>query len=279
MKSVLSLNKCLLSMLLGVAAGGVGSAHAGEVLNRVLKEKVLKVATNSDYKPQAFMNAKNELDGFDIDVSKELARRMGATATFVTPGWEIMTAGRWAGRWDIVIGSVTPTAKRAEVLNFPAVYYYTPAAMAVHKDSKAKEISDLNGKTFGIVAASTYQNYLEKKLVLNVAGMPKCEYQVTPGKLRSYGDANELDDLALGDGTRLDAVLQSAPTIKSAIEKGLPIRQLGKPVFYEPLAIATEKGDKEFDDKVASTIQAMKADGTMKKLSQKWYGVDYTTAE
>ncbi|MEO7107694.1 MAG: transporter substrate-binding domain-containing protein, partial [Rhodoferax sp.] len=137
MKSVLSMNKCFVSMLLGVAAVGVGSAHAGEVLNRVLKEKVLKVATNSDCKPQAFMNANNALDGFDIDVSKELAHRMGATATFVTPGWEIMTAGRWSGRWDIVIGSVTPTAKRAEVLNFPAVYYYTPAAMAVHKDSKA----------------------------------------------------------------------------------------------------------------------------------------------
>lgn len=274
-------NKSLLAalLLLGMGLVGAGSASAGEVLGKVLKSKELKVATNSDYKPQAFMNGNNELDGFDIDVSKEIAKRLGATAVFVTPGWEIMTAGRWAGRWDMVVGSVTPTPKRAEVLSFPAVYYYTPAAIAVHKNSKAQKISDLNGKTFGIVSASTYQNYLEKTLVINAVGAPKFEYQVTPGSLRGYGEANELDDLALGDGARLDAVLQSVPTIKAAIDKGLPIRQVGKPVFYEPLAIATDKGDKEFDDKIGSIVAAMKTDGTMKKLSQKWYGVDYTTSE
>lgn len=257
----------------------VGSANAGDVLNKITKTKELKVATNSDYKPMTFMNANNELDGFDVDVAKEIGKRMGAKVSFVTPGWEIMSAGRWSGRWDLVVGSMTPTQKRTEVLNFPAVYYFTPAAFAVHKNSKAKVIADLNGKTLGVVGASTFHNYLEKKLVLNVVGMPKFDYQVTPGNIRTYGDVNELEELALGDGVRLDGVLQALPIIKSAIDKGLPLRQLGKPVFYEPLAIATDKGDRELDDKLATVVGAMRTDGTMKKLSEKWFGMDYSTAE
>ncbi|RJF99331.1 transporter substrate-binding domain-containing protein [Noviherbaspirillum saxi] len=254
-------------------------AVAGETLNTVLKTKELKVATNSDYAPQAFMNKNNQLDGFDVDVAKEIATRLGAKASFVTPGWEIMTAGRWSGRWHMVVGSVTPTKKRAEVLDFPAVYYFTPAVFAVHKESKAQKVSDLNDKTIGVVSASTFQGYVDRKLVIDAVDTPKFEYQVTTKKVRGYGDANELVDLAMGDGVRLDAVLQSLPTIKAAIDKGMPLKMLDKPVFYEPLAIATDKGDKEFNDKVAEIVAAMKKDGTLKKLSEKWYGIDYTTAQ
>src|SRR3546814_2413648 len=64
----------------------------------------------------------------------------------VTPSWDIITAGNWGGRWDMSVGSMTPTKKRAEVLDFPAVYYYTPAAFAVHKDSEIDSLADLNGK-------------------------------------------------------------------------------------------------------------------------------------
>ncbi|CUJ97087.1 lysine-arginine-ornithine-binding periplasmic protein [Ruegeria denitrificans] len=70
----------------------------------------------------------------------------------MTPGWEAMTAGRW----NIVVGSMTPTAKRAEALEFPAVYYYTPAAFAVHEDFDGAIISDLKEKVIGVTPSSTY---------------------------------------------------------------------------------------------------------------------------
>jgi hypothetical protein len=63
-----------------------------------------------------------------------------------------------------------------------------------------------------------------------------------------------------------------------AIKKGYPFRIVGSPVFYEPLAIAIEKNDKEFNDKLSEIVAAMKADGTLSKLSDKWFGVDYTKA-
>jgi len=61
-----------------------------------------------------------------------------------------------------------------------------------------------------------------------------------------------------------------------AIKNGYPFRVVGEPAFYEPLAIATDKGDAEFNAKIAETIEAMKADGTMTTLSMKWFNVDYT---
>ncbi|MFT5708333.1 MAG: polar amino acid transport system substrate-binding protein [Oceanospirillaceae bacterium] len=254
-----------------------GTSYAGDILDTVNNSKLLTVATNSDYRPNSFLGDKNQLEGFDIDVSKEVAKRLGVDVKFVTPGWEIMTAGRWVGRWHMAVGSMTPTKKRAQVLDFPAVYYFTPAGVAVHKDATSNKISDLTGKTFGVVSTSTYHRYLEKNLQIDAVGTPPFEYQITPGKVRLYGDINEFDDLSLGEGVRLDAVVQSIPVIKQAIAKGLPVRLLGAPIFYEPLAIAIDKGDKELGEKIASVVADMKSDGTLASLSLKWHGADYVT--
>lgn len=251
---------------------------AGETLDRVKAENMLTVGTNSDWAPQAFLNDKNEMDGFDIDVARAIAKELGVDVEFVTPGWEVMTAGRWSGRWDIVVGSMTPTAKRAEVLDFPAVYYFTPAAFVVHNDFEGTEIENLNGKTVGVTPASTFHQYLQHSLVIDAKGVPAFDYKVTPGEIRTYGAGlSEFDDLRLGNGTRLDGILQSLPTILKAVESGMPIKQLGDPVFYEPLSIAIDKGDDEFKADIAEIVEKLRADGTLTQLSQKWYGVDYTT--
>ena len=89
-------------------------AQAGEVLDRVLAAKNLKVATDASWAPQSFMNDKNEMDGFDVDIAKEIGKHLGVSVEFVTPGWDIITAGNWQGRWDMHVGSMTPTKKRAE---------------------------------------------------------------------------------------------------------------------------------------------------------------------
>lgn len=272
--------RILIGALLGAVAGlGSVSVQAGEALDTIMKDKMLVVGSNSDYRPNAFMGDNNQLQGFDIDVSKEIAKRMGVDVKFVTPGWEVMTAGRWSGRWHMVVGSMTPTKARAEVLDFPAVYYYTPAAFAVHKNSKAEKVEDLNGKTIGVVGSSTYHKYLQHNLEINAVGAPSFDYKVKPGEIKLYGDINEFDELALGDGVRLDGLAQSVTVIQEAIKKGLPIKQLGDPIFYEPLAIAIDKGDKELADKLASIVEEMKKDGTLAKLSTKWHGTDLVTTK
>jgi len=63
------------------------------------------------------------------------------------------------------------------------------------------------------------------------------------------------------------------------VKAGYPIKQIGDPVFYEPLAIAIEHGDKELNEKIAEAVKGMQSDGTLSKLSVKWYGVDYTVVK
>jgi len=261
-------------------AFSVPPANAGAVLDRVLAAKTLKVATDANWAPQSFMNDKNELDGFDVDVAKDIGKRLGVSVEFVTPGWDIITAGNWSGRWDMHVGSMTPTKKRAEIFDFPGVYYYTPAAVAVHKDSKAMTLADLNDKTIGTTATSTFEAYAKQDLTLDAAGAPAFKYEFKPKDVKSYSNTTTaFDDLRLGDGTRLDAVVSSLPSIIDAEKAGYPIKQLGAPVFYEPLAVATEHGDAEFDAKISEAVKGMQSDGTLSKLSVKWYGVDYTVVK
>lgn len=270
-------NRPQLTLAAMALALGAYPAHAGAVLDRVLAAGTLKVATDANWAPQSFLNSSNELDGFDVDVAKAIGKHLGVKVEFITPGWDIITAGHWAGRWDMHAGSMTPTKKRAEIFDFPAVYYYTPAAVAVHKDSKAKTLADLDGKVVGATSTSTFEAYAKKDLTLDAAGAPPFEYKLNPKEVRSYENSTTaFDDLRLGDGVRLDAVVSSLPSILDAEKAGYPIKQLGDPVFYEPLAIAIERGDPELSAKIGDAVKAMKEDGTLSKLSEKWYGQDYS---
>lgn len=253
-------------------------AQAGEVLDRVTSKGVMVMSTDPEYPPQSSLNDKNEFEGFDIDVGREIARRLGVKIEFVTPGWDVLTAGMWSGRWDLSVGSMTPTQARREVLDFPAVYYYTPAALIVHADNTTiTQPSDASGKTIGVGIATTYENYLKKDLVIDAEGAPPFEFQIDDAKIRTYDtDLLAVDDLRLGDGVRLDAVITALPTAAGAIDQGFPLKVVGDALFLEPLSVAIDKGDPEWGAKLAEVIAGMHADGTLSELSQKWYKADLT---
>ena len=82
---------------------------AGGLLAKVLAAKKLVVSTDPNYAPQSFLKPDGTFEGFDIDVATEIAKRLGVEVEFETPGWDIITAGSWAGRWDISVGSMTIT--------------------------------------------------------------------------------------------------------------------------------------------------------------------------
>ena len=266
------------AVLIGLLS--VTSANAGDVLDKIMSSKTLKVATDANWPPQSFINADNVMDGFDVDVAREIAKRLGAEIEFITPSWDIITAGNWNGRWDMHVGSMTPTKQRAKILSFPAVYYYTPAAAAVHKSSKISTVSGLSGKNIGTGTGTTFELYLQKSLTMDAEGAPAFDFQIDDAVIKSYETSTiALDDLRLGDGVRLDGVISSLPTILEAIESGYPLKVVGSPIFYEPLAVTIDLGDNELNAKVASIVAAMRKDGVLSKISKKWYGVDYATVK
>ncbi|MER8570200.1 transporter substrate-binding domain-containing protein [Mesorhizobium sp. M0924] len=250
------------------------SAHAGEVLDRVLATKTLTVATDSAFPLASFIDNKGQLDGFDIEVARGIAAYMGVEAKFVTPGWDIITSGRWAGRWDLAMGQMTPTAPRAKLFDFPAEYIYGNSVAVVHKDSKATKPSDLDGKVVGVGAGSSEESYAKHTLELYHA--PQVKFQFTPSEVKSYQSTKPADDLRLGDGVRLDGILGEELDVKAMIKAGYPLKIIGGSLVSAPAVIAVLHGDKEFSDKVAAATKSMREDGTLSKLSIKWYGSDQT---
>lgn len=272
----------LTALALLVACGSPAPAAGDDLLDKVKSAGKLLVSTDPNYKPQSFLNDKGELDGFDVEVAKEIGKRLGVEVEFVTPDWDMITAGNWGGRWDLSIGSMTITEDRSQVLWFTDPYYYTPASFAVHRDNTSiTQPSDLAGKTVGLGTATTYESYLQGSLKM-IGGVIAYD-RPTGVEIKPYStDAEAIQDLALGDGVRLDAVMSAQPTIKQAIDGGSPLKFVGDPAYFEPLAGALDKSRGTSDKMLAELnkiIAAMHADGTLTALSQKWYGLDLTSTD
>lgn len=120
--------------------------------------------------------------GFDVDVANEIGKRLGVTVSFETPDWATLTGGRWQGRYDVGVGSVTPTKARAKVIDFAGVYYYSPYVYVVHKDSEAKSVADLKGKVIGVETATTSEDFARRQLEIDAPGLPRSSTSWNPVK-------------------------------------------------------------------------------------------------
>ena len=279
------------------AAPTQAPAMAADYLSDVLQRGTLVISTDPAYPPQselvenatrpadtkcsADQHTASEFKGFDIDVAVEIAKRLGVEACFVTPDWTLITGGSWSDRWDISVGSMTITPERMKALYFTQPYYTTPAAVFVHKDNTTfTKPEDLSGKKVGACNGCTYESYLDGSLVIPGE---KIDYLIKNPQFKGYDtDTSALQDLALGDGVRLDGVLTAEPTGQAFIANGQPIKELGGPIFFEYLAAAIDKkagkDPVSLVKKVTAVIQQMHSDGILLKLSQQYYGTDLTTA-
>jgi polar amino acid transport system substrate-binding protein len=265
-------------------ATGSESPAGDDLLARIMEDGVIRVSTDPAYPPQSSLNPDTgEYEGFDIDVATEIATRLGVDIAWETPAWNALVAGGWSDRWDMSVGSMTVTAERAEVLYFADAYYFTPASVAVYEDntSVADLDTDLDGATIGVCGSCTYDFFLQK--TLDIPGYT-FDFIIDDADIQTYDtDSTAIQDLSLGDGVRLDAVISSKTTLEGAINKGKPIKLVGEPVFYEPLAVAFDKSApleaSSLVEKVNSIIAEMHADGTLTELSMKWYDEDFTQAQ
>lgn len=264
-------------------AAPTGAEPAGDdLLAKIKADGVIRVSTDPAYPPQSELDPKTgEYVGFDIDVANEIAKRMGVTVEWETPSWDTITAGSWNDRWDMSVGSMTVTPERDEVLQFSTPYYYTPAVVLVHADNT--DITDvatqLDGKRIGVCGACTYDFYLQK--TLEIPG-ETIEFQIDDADIKTYDtDSTAVQDLSLGDGDRLDAVITSITVGEGAADKGKPVKIVGEPVFYEPLAVAIDRSSTldgaSLTAEVSRIVDEMRSDGTLTALSDQWFGQDLTT--
>jgi polar amino acid transport system substrate-binding protein len=249
----------------------------GGLLDKVLKAGKIVMSTDPQYPPQSSLKTDGTYEGFDIDVGTEIAKRLGVEIAFETPDWDALTAGAWGGRWDFSVGSMTITSKRQEVLDFTDPYYFTPAQMATSTASGITTLDGLAGKTVCVGEATTYLDWLNGELDFGT------ESPTTKAPAGATATTLKTDRLCAetwkAGRTDFEGWLSSSTTVEQAIKDGLPLVKVGDPVFYEPLAVAFDKAGPDASDlvtRVNQILTEMRDDGTLKTLSEKWFGLDLT---
>ena len=297
MKKTIMIVSLMAVAALVLSACGGGGATADNLLDDIKNRGYILVSTDPNYEPQSFLNTEgkrpsdttcpsdalttDEMQGFDVDVAKAIGDALGVETCFATPNWDIITAGNWADKWDVSVGSMTITTERQKVLDFSVPYYYTPAVVAVSADTNYASIDDLAGMALCAGASTTYETWLNRgDLGLpasSIYAQPPADITVVPL------DTDQECAQALAAG-REDFVgyVTSQTVVNANIAAGLPVKQLGSPVFSEDLAAAFDKNSTLPTDtlrtEVNNTITTMHNDGTLTELSLTWFGEDITMA-
>lgn len=264
------------------APSAAATVDPSSLLGIVLSTGKIRISTDPNYKPFSFANPDGTYEGFDTATALEAVKRLSAklgkeiTIDWQTPGWDLITAGSWGGRWDISIGSMSVTVGRAKVVDFAEPYYYDSGAVAVPKDSPIKSLAELDGKTFCVGTATTYEQWLSGTLEIvdpNIV-KPPANPQVT-----GLPTDNECIQ-AVNSGRKFDAIVANANGLADAVKTGAKIRVLeGPPIFTVSVAFALDKSgpdDKALVAMLNEIVTEMHADGTLSKLSTKWLAKDVT---
>lgn len=270
-----------------------------DMLADIMKRGYILVSTDPNYEPQSFLNTQGkrpadtkcpsdalttaEMQGFDVDVAKAIGDSLSVETCFATPSWDAITAGNWANKWDLSVGSMTVTVDRQKILDFSVPYYYTPAVVAVAKDSGITALDGISGKTICAGAATTYESWLNNDMA--GLGLPESSiYSKVPANVTATTLETDQECAQAIAAGRKDFVgyVTSATVVDANIAAGMPVVKLEGTVFSENLAAAFDKSaaldSTSLRAKVDELFTKMHTDGTLTALSSTWFKMDLTQA-
>ncbi|MFT6658074.1 transporter substrate-binding domain-containing protein [Maritalea sp.] len=241
----------------GFAAMGMTPVVAEEL--DILKEKgVIRIAMSGAYPPFNFVNDENQVVGFDPAIGTEIARRMGLEAEIVTTAWDGIIGGLLANKYDAIVGSMTITSERDEVVDFVGPYYADKRAIFTKPGSNIKSLADLEGKKVGLTLGETHEDWARAK------GYNISTYKGLPELL-----------LELENG-RVDAIVNdSIAAILAMTAKGQAFAMFDDPDTAPfGAGIAIREGSPELAAEMQKALDSMMEDGTYLELAEKWIGAD-----
>lgn len=260
-------------LLVGVISIGlIGCGNSGQatgskseskdLLAEVKERGTLKIGTEGTYAPYTFHNDKNELVGFDVEIGEAIAKELGVKAEFVETPWDSCIAGLDAKRYDVVMNQVGITDERKQKYDFSTPYTITRAVLIVGKDNnEIKSFEDLKGKKSAQGLTSNFADMAKgygAELVDTDGAFSKSLDLIANG--RADGTIN--DDLTFYDFLKQkpDAAFKIVAKIDKASENAVLIR----------------KDNETFVKAVNDALTKLKDDGTLEKISQKYFGTDVT---
>lgn len=236
-----------------------------EVVN-VGEDKVLKIGMDGCTPGFSVADTNGEVEGYEVDIWNEIAKRNGYTVEYTVMPFSSLFSLVDDGRLDTVANCVAPTEARKEIYNFSDSYLFDELVLLSAPDKNISSLKDLDGWSVTIVAGSTMGStvdYLEEKEGIKLD--------------RVNFEESGTDDVIMG---KVDLTIQSSSTGMNAVESigADKIKILSGVGLYSENAYPfakTERGD-EIQELANKTLEEMRADGTLSKLSEKWFGMDLT---
>lgn len=258
---VIRLHKVLGVIMISVMAISVlaGCGTAQTTMARAKKAGVLKVGLEGTYPPFNYVDEKKQMVGFDVDVSNEIARRLGLKADFVGTEWKALIGGLQADKFDVIIAQMSITDERKQSVDFTDAYVLSGAVLIAKKgDTRFTKLDDTKGFKVGVGLGTTFE-----KLAKTVQG----------ADVKSYDSFDQYaQELVNG---RVDVIINDQLLAGYAIKSGqLPIA-IASPVLSEDrIGIAVKKGNVDLVSQINKILGEMKSDGTYKQIFMQWFGVE-----
>ena len=263
---VLTLSGCSNSSTSTAASAGASSAadSSADQLAAIQASGKLIVALEGAWQPWSYHDESDTLVGYDVEVSRAIAEKLGVEPEYVESDWDSLFAGLAAGRFDMVCNGVEVTDERALTYDFTTPYGYIHTALAVRKDNdEIKTFEDLKGKTTANSLASTYMELAES-------------YGATVQGIDTLEETIQL--LAAG---RIDATLNADVSFYDYlnVHPDADFKIVAQTEDASHVAIPLRKGDNSATllEAVNNAIDELRADGTLKELSEKYFGQDISS--
>lgn len=242
------------------------SAASGEdqSLQKVLDSGKLVLGLDATFKPMGYTDENDQIVGFDIDLANEVCSRMGIKLETYGVNWDTKEVDLNAGTIDCIWNGLSVSDERKKVMLMSDPYMENDMVFVVKDDSDIKSLNDLEGKTVAVQNGSTAQEILKASDVSKKIA--------TTNELATNVEALNNLDLNMCDAVFLDSVVAKYEINTS--KKALKILDEG--LEPEQYAIGFRLGDQALCDKIESVLSEMKADGTVEKISTKWFGSDIT---
>ena len=257
-------NLLLVVILTTAILSGCGtSSKADNSLNDIKGKKELVVGLDDNFPPMGFRDSSGEIVGFDIDMAKEVGKRMGVKVTFKPVEWDGVILSLNNKDIDVIWNGLTITDKRKEQIAFSKVYLQNKQIIIVNSKSKISKNIDLNAKTVGLQMGSSSETALAKDTLLSKSLK----------EVKKYSNNTEaLLDLKAG---RIDAVIVDEVVGRYYVSKKPDdYKVLNENLGVEDYGVGIRKTDVLLTAEIDKLLQQMKSDGTANTISQKWFGKD-----